>query len=202
MKKELERYLHAYITINGVINLDILVDVLNKHHNLNVTKEELIKLAEVDYQIKNDSICLVEVNDEDFELLNSKKEKQQDMYIIKDLEEVERELEEYDRYLEKILTDYKLEVEVITIFNTLMQNAVFMENAIPFVLAQFNIKMPLKKQHKLYEDLRKSTKNRRLWYLNGFKLNEVKQDDNNIKVGRNDLCSCGSGRKYKKCCGK
>jgi uncharacterized protein YecA (UPF0149 family) len=21
------------------------------------------------------------------------------------------------------------------------------------------------------------------------------------KVGRNDLCPCGSGRKYKKCCG-
>ncbi|MAD06963.1 MAG: zinc chelation protein SecC [Gammaproteobacteria bacterium] len=22
------------------------------------------------------------------------------------------------------------------------------------------------------------------------------------KVGRNDLCPCGNGRKYKKCCGK
>ena len=22
------------------------------------------------------------------------------------------------------------------------------------------------------------------------------------KVGRNDLCPCGSGKKYKKCCGK
>jgi hypothetical protein len=25
---------------------------------------------------------------------------------------------------------------------------------------------------------------------------------NNFKVGRNDLCPCGSGQKYKKCCGK
>jgi SWIM/SEC-C metal-binding protein len=24
---------------------------------------------------------------------------------------------------------------------------------------------------------------------------------NPVKVGRNDPCSCGSGRKYKKCCG-
>ncbi|WP_083273700.1 SEC-C metal-binding domain-containing protein [Geosporobacter ferrireducens] len=23
-----------------------------------------------------------------------------------------------------------------------------------------------------------------------------------IKVGRNDPCPCGSGKKYKKCCGK
>ncbi|OQX26379.1 MAG: hypothetical protein BWK80_10790 [Desulfobacteraceae bacterium IS3] len=22
------------------------------------------------------------------------------------------------------------------------------------------------------------------------------------KVGRNELCTCGSGKKYKKCCGK
>jgi len=25
---------------------------------------------------------------------------------------------------------------------------------------------------------------------------------NTDKVGRNDLCTCGSGKKYKKCCGK
>lgn len=29
-----------------------------------------------------------------------------------------------------------------------------------------------------------------------FKLLEVKMD----KVGRNDLCPCGSGKKFKKCC--
>ncbi|WP_373687728.1 SEC-C metal-binding domain-containing protein [Clostridium tagluense] len=25
---------------------------------------------------------------------------------------------------------------------------------------------------------------------------------NEKKIGRNSLCSCGSGKKYKKCCGK
>lgn len=25
---------------------------------------------------------------------------------------------------------------------------------------------------------------------------------NIVKIGRNDLCPCGSGKKYKKCCGK
>jgi len=24
----------------------------------------------------------------------------------------------------------------------------------------------------------------------------------NAKIGRNDPCTCGSGKKYKKCCGK
>jgi preprotein translocase subunit SecA len=39
---------------------------------------------------------------------------------------------------------------------------------------------------------------------NASKSEEVKQKPiiNNDKVGRNDPCPCGSGKKYKKCCGK
>ncbi len=33
-------------------------------------------------------------------------------------------------------------------------------------------------------------------------IEEKKTDENIIDVGRNDLCPCGSGLKYKKCCGK
>jgi preprotein translocase subunit SecA len=32
------------------------------------------------------------------------------------------------------------------------------------------------------------------------KKKPVKRDDD--KPGRNDVCSCGSGKKFKKCCGK
>ncbi|MFA5109637.1 MAG: preprotein translocase subunit SecA [Patescibacteria group bacterium] len=33
-------------------------------------------------------------------------------------------------------------------------------------------------------------------------VHERAKDDSGDKVGRNDLCPCGSGKKYKKCCGK
>jgi len=33
-------------------------------------------------------------------------------------------------------------------------------------------------------------------------LNWPKQKEAEKKVGRNEPCSCGSGKKYKKCCGK
>ncbi len=33
-----------------------------------------------------------------------------------------------------------------------------------------------------------------------FGSNEKKEESPNIKVGRNDPCPCGSGKKYKKCC--
>jgi preprotein translocase subunit SecA len=34
----------------------------------------------------------------------------------------------------------------------------------------------------------------------GYKESKIVRNDS--KVGRNDLCPCGSGKKYKKCCGK
>ena len=46
--------------------------------------------------------------------------------------------------------------------------------------------------------------NTRLWRLKGYTFNELNSKDNNTsipKIGRNDLCICGSGKKYKKCCG-
>ena len=30
----------------------------------------------------------------------------------------------------------------------------------------------------------------------------VQEPNKNVKIGRNDLCPCGSGKKYKKCCGR
>lgn len=40
---------------------------------------------------------------------------------------------------------------------------------------------------------------------NNIILNRVKEENSYVtssKIGRNELCSCGSGKKYKKCCGK
>ncbi|HCW53605.1 MAG TPA: hypothetical protein DG753_07705 [Clostridium sp.] len=46
----------------------------------------------------------------------------------------------------------------------------------------------------------------RLWRFKGESFNDKKAIDITVKseklVGRNDPCPCGSGKKYKKCCGK
>lgn len=51
--------------------------------------------------------------------------------------------------------------------------------------------------------------NSRLWVLKGFtptELQPAKEESattvQQVKVGRNEPCPCGSGKKYKKCCGK
>jgi SEC-C motif domain protein len=41
------------------------------------------------------------------------------------------------------------------------------------------------------------------WYFeDGFPVRNTTPVRNEAKIGRNDPCSCGSGLKYKKCCGK
>jgi len=41
------------------------------------------------------------------------------------------------------------------------------------------------------------------FYLSGEMIGEVGQGEGNVdKVGRNDPCPCGSGKKFKKCCGR
>lgn len=46
--------------------------------------------------------------------------------------------------------------------------------------------------------------NIRLWDLRGRTRNQGvnKEIVHSVKIGRNDSCPCGSGKKYKKCCGK
>jgi len=40
----------------------------------------------------------------------------------------------------------------------------------------------------------------RWFYVDGFSIQPVKT--RHLKIGRNDPCSCGSGKKYKRCCGQ
>lgn len=40
------------------------------------------------------------------------------------------------------------------------------------------------------------------YYVNGEMPKPVTQRNEEPKVGRNDPCPCGSGKKYKKCCGR
>ena len=42
------------------------------------------------------------------------------------------------------------------------------------------------------------------WSEMGFEQNDVQKPfvRENPKIGRNDPCPCGSGKKYKKCCGR
>lgn len=82
------------------------------------------------------------------------------------------------------------------------------------ILENYNVFIDENKLNKLVELITQCSNNTRLWENNGhtpnelFKINKKRliqatSNNNKIeKIGRNDPCPCGSGKKYKKCCGK
>ena len=40
-----------------------------------------------------------------------------------------------------------------------------------------------------------------VYKLLGVQVDNIKMVVNEVQIGRNEQCTCGSGKKYKKCCG-
>lgn len=59
-------------------------------------------------------------------------------------------------------------------------------------------------QKQLLIKLQESQNSLHIWSLKGHKRNQPKETaaTQQVKIGRNDPCLCGSGKKHKKCCGK
>ena len=78
------------------------------------------------------------------------------------------------------------------------------------VLDDYNIILSSEKDFETFTDLFMNAHNKKPnWYNHGFKPEEVTSIQTSLfnhmlpkpkKVGRNDPCPCGSGKKYKKCC--
>ncbi|MDO5536002.1 MAG: YchJ family metal-binding protein [Desulfovibrionaceae bacterium] len=56
--------------------------------------------------------------------------------------------------------------------------------------------------HQVGEQSYFTTKDGKLYYTSGVQLAPEPVRNAGPKVGRNDPCPCGSGKKYKKCCGR
>lgn len=200
-KKEV--YIINYVGINGIITIDKLLEILNNEHNLKTTKKDIIKIAKKnELSIIENYVCIDDFKKEDFlDILALKKHKE--YKIVDDVYELLDEVEENQMELECILEEYDLNESTKEEIINLIRMGMLSEDILPIVLECNKNPMPLKKQHALYKDLKRVINTTRNWMLNGFTYEEIsKSKITKEKVGRNDLCPCGSGLKYKKCCGK
>ncbi len=194
-----------YVTINGVIDINDLVNILNEHHGLGVSKEDILEIISNDeniYIYKN-YLNVVE-NDKEIikELLKSKKVKNE----YKIIDDAEKTLDEFDeKYdeLEKVIEDYNINGDAKDTILSVMMFKNADEEMLMAILEYFKVKVNLKKVTELSKKLNSIKKQMPSWQLNGFKPCELSnQVQTKAKINRNDLCPCGSGLKYKKCCGK
>jgi SEC-C motif-containing protein len=66
---------------------------------------------------------------------------------------------------------------------------------------EFVAKYKEKGQHVVHHELAKFTREDGKWVFNDCVINPKLEQRIIEKIGRNDPCSCGSNKKFKKCCG-
>ena len=111
--------------------------------------------------------------------------------------------------LEKVLgelfvIDKNILKEEMDGFIVAIKNEVEKSEAIDIFLQAYEIQSEEERKIFVYE-LELFAKSIRKWSLKGYTEDEIEKANarvvNEVKIGRNDPCICGSGKKYKKCCG-
>ncbi|MGN0144065.1 MAG: SEC-C metal-binding domain-containing protein [Clostridium sp.] len=229
---EVFNYLRACINFYGVIDVEFFLELFAKHHEdqPELTLKKLMYYLEK-YNIHNseivyyngmlvcEALCMYE-GDID-KILEGREGKE---YYVPQKEELLKYSDEYyikktkyyddlEKYLLKHLK-YKKEVEEI-----------IGEININCVMDTFNIQKTIERLHMLgvkiesMKDIEKLMtlcvefgNNTPKWINKGWTPSDLMKKErhkidsltviNSNKVGRNDPCPCGSGKKYKKCCGR
>lgn len=181
--------------------------------------EKLFKLGQevgYDYQVEGDIIYHIDVDDPEIIIkeIEKNKELKYEKFTRKTLMKASRpdyiEENKERTKLEKALNqlfviDKKILKEELESFEIAIKNEVSKEEAIEVFLEAYEIENEEEKSILKYE-LEMLCKEIRKWSLKGHKISEIegreKTITNDVKIGRNDLCPCGSKKKYKKCCGR
>lgn len=208
--------LNAY----GVLNENNLKRILKKYYN-DVDEEELIN------RIMNEDNCVCECDifydNEERIFLNYEIE---DYEEIKDI--IKKDLEYADLSKEQLISmadeDYFLnnkvgktfkkeflalididEDEIEEYMEELFTRIQFMDKkeVLELCFEEVYSRPNSEERFLLKKTLLDFIENISLWKYKGYTIKQIERKNvrNDIKVGRNDLCPCGSGKKYKKCCG-
>ncbi|MFP5114890.1 YecA family protein [Bacillaceae bacterium C204] len=126
----------------------------------------------------------------------------QAVQALKDAYRCSDELEDQDMLIEALC--HQLSKEGLPEVSDHMQKEYF-SNLVDIEQTVYSYYSILGEQHPELMDWKLAALGREMEYRNNSKQGELSQISpihNENKVGRNDPCPCGSGKKYKKCCGK
>ena len=125
-----------------------------------------------------------------------------DYKIIDDIDKFCDEINKLYFDVECTCYDYDLDGEIIDELSSQMNVGMLDEYVLDLILEEYNKKLSSKKKQGLLKELTKIKNRSRQWILNGYTPQELQSNNITTKIGRNEKCPCGSGKKYKQCCGK
>ena len=189
---------YSYVLINGVIEIDKLLEILKEHHNLNITKKELLEkyIVEEIYVIGKKYLGLLNFSDEQLDLVKLMKKQNSDYRII-DNDFVNKYVEFFSK-LEETVNKKDMSLILAYIVFMVCMNLYNEDNFEDFCNENKVKKEIIQKLKKVIREYKNIVP---IWSLNGYSITEQNKMKK-AKVGRNDPCPCGSGKKYKNCCGK
>ena len=199
----------SYLVINGAIEKDVLKDILKEKEGIDLSIEELDEfvlrnnyfMIDNYYTIVDDMPNIIER-----EILPKKKsfKKYKGLGLEVDkanhkMYELKEELNSYLNTLDvnKVRKEYFLGTLLI-----LLNANIYSEEFLKELCHENNFSLTKKQFENVYNIIDKYKNDIPIWIYNGYTKREVNSMPKEKKVGRNDPCPCGSGKKYKNCCGK
>ena len=198
--EEDDALIDSYIQMNGVIKKEKLQELLKNQGN-DYSIEELDKLVLNDYYILDDKYYSIFEDKEivNFDDILRSKEKF-GKYKEYDNSTFYEEIE-FTHQLISIINNYADNEEIFSILMFLVKTNRFTKDFVGHVLTEYGINLKVRDElFSLYNEYKSVIS---VWPYNGYSVTEYNEMQKAIKkVGRNDPCPCGSGLKYKKCCGR
>lgn len=205
----------------GVVSYSAIREILESTFNTEVTDEKIKELVLIgeelgyDYVIEEDGLCHIDVENSNKIVKLQKKNKKNickfdKKTLIKagvpDFMEEHKSGKNLQRALgEMFIIDKEILKDEMDSFTISIKNEMPMEKSINLFLDAYEIDNEEEKNIFVYE-LEHLAKSIKRWSLNGYSENEITKLEqrvvNEVKIGRNDPCLCGSKKKYKKCCGR
>jgi hypothetical protein len=205
--------------VYGILRLKDTKEMMEIYSNVeNCEVEELIREAAYYYnEYREEGIFIVNNEIDNFEELLKDIDKEKDLsYAMISKEELLDMLEENWVYNSKAgKAFYKEFTNMFSVDKdmliAMMEDLIFdvqetePKDAIDNMVELINIENE-EARYVASSMMNKFAKKIRLWRYKGSTTNDIKSNlvslKENKSVGRNDPCPCGSGKKYKKCCGK
>ena len=205
----------------GVVSYSAIREILESTFNTEVTDEKIKELVLIgeelgyDYVIEEDGLCHIDVENSNKIVKLQKKNKKNickfdKKTLIKagvpDFMEEHKSGKNLQRALgEMFIIDKEILKDEMDSFTISIKNEMPIEKSINLFLDAYEIDNEEEKNIFAYE-LEHLAKSIKRWSLNGYSENEITKLEqrvvNEVKIGRNDPCLCGSKKKYKKCCGR
>lgn len=216
------KYLRTLLNIYKVVNGEQYIKVWNLYNdnklNENDFYEFINEIEDIDddfWKVGNNIVsCDIETIEEYSDLMEASKgkeyyiptEKEIDMYELKIIDDQNKYYKDFYKFINNKLKDNFLTsmlLEDITDCIVADRDVKEVFALVDQVGMEFNDINDANKFMELYTKLHN---NMRLPVNRGFTPNELmkleKKNFKKITIGRNDPCPCGSGKKYKRCCGK